>query len=395
MKKPPVIVLGLSPTGLYAVREASRAKFSVVGVTDSFACGSYSNYLRSPDNSWLLPTQEALLEKLLTFAEQGGAGAILLPTNDRFIEFIGRHVRILSQSFRFPKAYGGISQVLMDKRSFNLLCHEYGIATPGVWETQNKAERLALAEKIPFPCILKPHLIHRAVTFLRGKKVLLVNNVDEYRTLVDQIPEETGGWLVQEVIPGPESNITLFGGYFDRTGQAKQTFTARKLRQYPVGFGSASLVRSENCQETLDISLSFLNKLGFSGICGAEFKRDPRDGQLKIIEINPRPTLWFSLTNACGKRFVETACRDLADLPLAEQVPQINGILWQYALKDAYSAFFYRFMGKGFIFPSPDIHSGPDSIRGKAWPVFDPDDLLPTLAEPMQFMKKITSRLRR
>lgn len=394
MKMPSVFVLGLSPTGLYAIREASRAGFPVVGVTDTFACGSYSNYLRPPGASWLIANQDVLLEKMLSFAAQGGSGAILLPTNDRFIEFIGRHAKILSQSFRFPKAYCSISQGLMDKRSFNLLCREHGIATPGVWETKTKSELFELAERIPFPCILKPNLIHRATAFLRGKKVILVKSIAEYYSLIEQIPEETGEWLVQEVIPGPESNITLFGGYFDRDSQPRQTFTARKLRQYPVGFGSASLVRSENCHETLDISLSFLTKLGFNGICGTEFKRDLRDGQLKIIEINPRPTLWFSLTNACGKRIVETACRDLADLPFAEQVPQVNGILWKYALKDAFSAMFYRFRGKGFIFPSPDTHSGPDPICGKAWPVFDPDDLLPTLAEPMQFVKKITSRLR-
>ena len=395
MQMPPVIVLGLSPTGLYAVREAGRAGFTVVGVTDSFACGSYSRYLRHPGESWLAPTQTELLERLVTFASRSEHKPVLLPTNDRYIEFIGRHAQTLSACCQFPDAYRGISQELMDKRAFNLLCREHGLVTPGVWETEDKESLSALAGVIPFPCILKPALIHRAVSFLKGKKVLLARDEREFRSLVASIPVETGGWLVQEVIPGPESNITLFGGYFNRSGQPLQTFTARKLRQYPVGFGSASLVRSEPCPETLEKSLYFLQKLRFSGVCGTEFKRDPRDGQLKIIEINPRPTLWFSLTNAAGKRIVETACRDLAGLPIADQKPQVNGILWRYALKDTYSALFYRAKGGSFIFPTPELQSGDNPVRGKTWPVFDSEDPLPTLAEPIQFLKKIVSRFRK
>jgi D-aspartate ligase len=29
--------------------------------------------------------------------------------------------------------------------------------------------------------------------------------------------------------------------------------------------------------------------IGYRGIAASEFKRDPRDGQIKLIEINPRP----------------------------------------------------------------------------------------------------------
>jgi len=395
MKMPTVIVLGLSPTGLYAVREAGRAGFPVVGVTDIFACGSFSRYLRAPGESWQVSEQAELLERLVNYAAKTNTKPILLPTNDRYIEFIGQHAQTLSSCCLFPESYRGISQALMDKRSFNRLCKEHGLPTPGVWETSDTESLIALSCEIPFPCILKPTLVHRAVSFLKGKKVLLAKDEAEFKALAKSVPADTGGWLVQEVIPGPESNITLFGGYFDRSGKPLQTFTARKLRQYPAGFGSASLVRSENCPETLEKSLHFLKKLSFSGICGTEFKRDPRDGQLKIIEINPRPTLWFSLTSAAGKRIFETACRDLAGMPVADQSVQVNGILWRYALKDTYSALFYRAKGGSFIFPTPELQSGDNPVRGKTWPVFDSEDPLPTLAEPIQFLKKIVSRFRK
>jgi predicted ATP-grasp superfamily ATP-dependent carboligase len=246
------------------------------------------------------------------------------------------------------------------------------------------------AQHINFPCILKPALIHCAVDFLRGRKVLIARNRGEFERHVAALPEASGKWLAQEVIPGPESNITVFGGYFDRSGVPRQTFTGRKLRQFPPGFGSASLARSETCRQTLDLSLDFLGKIGFKGVCGTEFKRDPRDDRLKIIEINPRPTLWFALTHAAGKRIVETACLDLAELPLPVQEEQIDGILWHYALKDFYSNIFYRMRGKSFIFPPSGVKTG---VKGHVWAVFDRSDPLPALIEPLQFLCKLQRRL--
>ena len=110
---------------------------------------------------------------------------------------------------------------------------------------------------------------------------------------------------MQEIISGPESNITLWCGYIDAAGSVRQSFTARKLRQYPPGFGSASLVESEVCRETSETAERFLVKAGYRGIAAAEFKRHPKTGELKIIEVNPRPSLWFSVSTKSGVRLVE------------------------------------------------------------------------------------------
>jgi predicted ATP-grasp superfamily ATP-dependent carboligase len=390
---PVVIVLGLSPTGLYAVREIGRAGFSVLGVADDLACGEYSRLLTYPDKAWRCRTSDILYKRLLAWSDNAARPAVLLPTSDRYIEFIGQHYEILSDRFIFPASYGSTAQTLMDKGSFHRLCTAHGIDTPGVWQAGNKPTLRQLAARVPFPCILKPMLIHRATRFLRGKKVLLAKDRIEFEALTERIPEGLDGWLVQEVIPGPESNITLFGGYFDRAGKPLQTFTARELRQYPIGFGSASLVRSEHCQETLTQSIEFLTAIGFQGVCGTEFKRDPRDGKLKIIEINPRPTLWFGVTHAAGRRIVETACRDLVGLPVNAHTPQVDGIVWRYALKDIYSRLYYRFKGKHFILPPPEIDGSDVRVNGRTWPVFDLSDPLPALIEPIQFLKKLTGRM--
>jgi len=377
------IVLGLSPTGLYAARELQRAGRRTLGVDSSATCAAHSNALAA---CWRVGTDEELLQRLMQLGMQQEKPPVLVPANDRYIEFVGRHAAAL-QPFHFPDCYAGLADVLLDKLRFHRLCQQHGMAVPGVWEARDRAALTAMAGQIVFPCILKPALIHRARAYLRGSKVVLARTPEELDACLARVPDDVGGWLVQEVIPGAESQITLFAGYASHNGEMQQAFTARKLRQYPPGFGSASLAMSETCAETAALTADFVRAIGFRGIFGAEYKRDPRDGQLKIIEINPRPTLWFQLSHAAGKRIVDAAWRDLRGAAPAPDPAQRDGVLWRYALKDLASALFYRRHRRDFVFPPPDLHAaGPRAAA--TWAVYDARDPLPALCERLVYLRK-------
>ena len=386
------VVMGASPTGLYALRELAAAGWSVALVDTGPGCAFHSRHARS-DGLRFRGDADAIETWLLALAERQDARPVLVPTSDVFIEFVLQRAQRLTPGFAFASAYQGIAADLLDKSAFHALCAGHDMATPGVWNAPDRDALLALAGDIPYPCILKPVLIHRARAFLSGRKVLLARTAQEFTRHVEDMPDGMGGWLVQEIIPGAESEITLFGGYMDTTGEPRQAFTGRKLRQYPPGFGSASLVTGEPCMESLDLTLDFLGRIGFRGICGAEYKRDPRDGLLKIIEINPRPTLWFQITHDAGKRIVEAAVRDLAGAAPPADAPQNESVRWRYGLKDMASARFYRRDGGRFVFPAPDVSSA-DAARVRSWPVFAAADPLPALAEPLGYLRKARSRLR-
>lgn len=380
-----LFVLGSSPTGLYAVREASAAGLRVGLLDTTRGCAFHS---RRATRKALIPVG-GLLEALEQDNARHGR-AVIVPTSDLWIEALMSSVPDLEARAHVFPAYSGLAGTLLDKQRFHQLCLQNGIETPGVWQVDDGNALRALADSIPFPCILKPALIHRARAFLRGKKVLLSRNRDEYLSHVDRMPDGLGGWLVQEIIPGPESEITLFGAYVARDGTARQVFTGRKLRQYPAGFGSASLVTSRECAETRALTLSFLDRIGFQGICGAEYKRDPRDGRLKMIEINPRPTLWFQTTHEAGLRIVEAAWRDMTGRAPLQEATQRQDVRWRYLLKDAASAAFYM-RSNDFIFPAPDVSSS-RAAGTRSWPVFQFGDPLPALGEPFGFVRKALDR---
>ena len=82
-------------------------------------------------------------------------------------------------------------------------------------------------------------------------------------------------------------------------------------------------------------------------MCGTEYKPDPRDGTWKLIEVNPRPTLWFSLTRASGCDVVFEAYRDLVGEPGPRAVgTQRDGVRWQFFLRDLLSLAHYLRLGE-------------------------------------------------
>jgi predicted ATP-grasp superfamily ATP-dependent carboligase len=70
----------------------------------------------------------------------------------------------------------------------------------------------------------------------------------------------------------------------------------RQVRTDPIYFGSASLVEPVSDPEAAELCNRFLQKLNYVGLCEIELKRDTRDGQVKMIEANPR----YSVTADAG-----------------------------------------------------------------------------------------------
>jgi predicted ATP-grasp superfamily ATP-dependent carboligase len=126
---------------------------------------------------------------------------------------------------------------------------------------------------------------------------------------VDAIVEEMGHVpIVQEFIPGNAE-----GGYFALCdhGEPVARFQHRRIRSYTYA-GGASVYREARDDPDLDaVGRRLLEALDWHGPAMVEVKRDPRDGEYKLVEVNPR--FWGSLplAVAAGVDFPAAYC-DLA-----------------------------------------------------------------------------------
>ena len=122
--------------------------------------------------------------------------------------------------------------------------------------------------------------------------------------------------LVQECIPGGDENLVVAACYVDRTGAFQAGFNARKLVQSPPGFGTGCVVESANRPELFERTIRLLRAMEFTGIAEVEYKLDARDGEYKLIEVNPRPWDQHRLGAACGVDLIHLAYCDYAGLPM-------------------------------------------------------------------------------
>jgi len=94
--------------------------------------------------------------------------------------------------------------------------------------------------------------------------------------------------ILQEIIQGPDTAKRVYLSCYDSGGRRIANALFRELRCNPVGFGPATVSEPVVDPETDAVCDRFLRSIGYSGICEIEMKRDTRDGQVKLIEANPR-----------------------------------------------------------------------------------------------------------
>jgi D-aspartate ligase len=389
--KPPVVVLGLSATGLAVGRIFSARGVKVFGTDrEKGRIGRYSKYILKPPFGYIV-NADTLLDNLVEFSKKLGTKPVLFPADDDFIEFITRNASDLREYYLFQSSYErNKTEDFLNKKRFYQLCEEHGVTMPQSLYLNGDEAVDDILRKIRLPFIIKPDLIHHWKKRFHGKKVIMIKTVEEFQNVINQYDGILAQSTIQEVIPGPESNIFLFKGYFtEATGECIADFTGQKIRQVPVNFGSGSFVKSVANNDVRKISIAFLKSCEFRGLCGSEFKYDDRDKSYKMIEVNIRAQLWEDLTRVALRDVLWYAYGDLVGLPLEPLQAQKYGATWSYMLRDV-ATLFHFIKSTGFSFG--DWFGGYCHLSTDA--VLDLKDPLLTFAAPFQTINQVFNYLR-
>jgi predicted ATP-grasp superfamily ATP-dependent carboligase len=152
--------------------------------------------------------------------------------------------------------------------------------------------------------------------------------------------------------------------------------TVRRRRQHPSDFGVASTyVETISLPELAEPSCRFLAAIDYYGLVELEYKRDPRDGTCKLLDVNARTWGYHSVGPAAGVDFPYLLYRDQIGAPV-EQAQATPGIRWIRLSTDVPNAL--RDMWAGRLRPREYLRS----LRGVTTEaVFSADDPLPGLCE--------------
>jgi len=299
---------------------------------------------------------------------------LLFPTDDEDVVLFARHHELLSAHYQLSVPAWDITRWMCDKRLLYQLAEDIKLDQPWTYCPRNREDLASL--ECPFPVILKPamRLSFNRLTADKAwrfeDRASLLAGYDEACSLID--PEML---MIQEVVPGWGEAQFSFAALC-KDGIPLASIVARRTRQFPMDFGRFStFVETIDEPEVAASATRLLAATRFTGLVEVEFKKDPRNKQLKLLDVNPRVWGWHTLSRRAGVDFPYLLWR----LVTGQSVPEVrgrSGESWMRMCTDVPVAI--QEILKGRL----SIRSYLRSLRGpKEAAVFAWDDPLPGILE--------------
>lgn len=372
---PGALVIGADYKSLGVVRSLGRHGIGVWVLQDEHSLATWSRYC-ARSLPWPVATEAEQVDYLLELGRVHGLdGWTLFPGDEESAALLARNRDALGERYRHTILVPWEKlRWAYDKRLTYRLADQLGIAHPATHYPSDRADVLGYAG--PYPAILKPAIRREMNRFTAAKAwpaldaQTLAARYEEAASLID--PSLV---MIQEVIPGGGESQFSFAALC-RDGEPVASIAARRTRQWPMDFGRAStFVESIEAPDVEQQARMFLAALRFDGIVEIEFKRDARDGRLKLLDVNPRVWGWHTLGRRAGVDFPYLLWQMVSGTPIPTMRARA-GVRWIRALTDVPTS--ARAIRDGRLTPLAYL----DSLRGPIeFAVLAIDDPLPALME--------------
>lgn len=384
-----VVVLGGAHGTLALARSLGRKGVPVWHVSNDTRLPTWSRYLAG-HREWAGPDSSGACAFLAALAAtEKLKGALLVPGGDGEVRFLSQSIEALSADYHVMLPPWERLKWLCEKPLLYRRAEALGIDIPLTYRFRSLEE--AAAAEIRFPVVLKPNMGGGDNRFSRAKVVRADDHASfmaAYRDAVGQIGLENV--VVQQLIPGGgECQFSYAALWLD--GAPVAEFTARRSRQYPVDFGyTSSFVEVVDEPELLDMSRRLLASIDHHGLVEIEYKRDPRDGTLKLFDVNPRCWSWMGLASAAGVDLGGMMWDAVRGTKVAKPQASI-GTAWMYLVRDMVAA--ATLARRGALRPGAYFKS---FSHVRSWATFAGDDPAPGLIDiPLTAWRVLTRRILR
>jgi len=270
-----------------AIRSLGKKGIQVVGGEDSpFAIGFFSKYCKkrviypSPKNN-----SGEWLKFMLRELSRGGYN-MLLPMDDDTVVLVAKNKELLSRYTKIPIPDYETLMRAKDKAKTYAYALKNDIPCPKTYFINFLDDARELGSEIEFPVVIKPKDSSgsRGIVYVKDKRTLYNEYLRVHRRY--QFP------LIQEYIPPGGTAYGVFA-LLNKNSKERAIFVHKRIREFPISGGPSTLRESVFKPDLVQLGLKLLKSMGWYGIAMVEFKEDPRDGIVKLMEVNPR--FWGSL----------------------------------------------------------------------------------------------------
>lgn len=335
------IVLGGHVQGLGIIRSLGQKGITVYLIDETEAnIGRFSKYCSRFFYVPKMKQAEALLDFLITLSRSEGIKDwVVFPTHDATVEILAKNRETLNNYYRISIPKWSTTELAYNKILTYRLAKETGIPIPQTYFPRNIDELRDIGRRIEYPIIIKPAVMHKFYAKLKIK-VYKAGNLQELVEMYTKACSiiEPSEIMIQEIIPGSPQELYSCCCFY-KQGTLIASCIGQRCRQIPMDFGKATtFVKSVDIPELRYYSDKLLSAIGYYGLAEVEFKRDPRDGIFKLLEINPRSWKWHTLAIKAGVDMPYLIYNDLVGKGVDQSKKGRIGVKWIELYTDFYVA---------------------------------------------------------
>lgn len=342
--KPPVrgekvgaLVVGGDHPGLAIARSLGRRGIPVYIIDDQYCISSFSRYAAKVIRVESILDERKTVQGVLEVGRRYNLQKwVLFPTRDENVAAFSRYRDELTPFFRVTTGDWKSVEWAWDKKKTYELAEKLDIPCPKTFNPRSIDEIPALFPRLPLA--VKP-AVKENFFYATGAKAWRADTPEQllslYEKAIAQIkPEEI---LIQEIVPGDGTTQYSYCAFVQK-GVPVSVLTARRARQHPREFGrAATYVETIDAPEIEDLSERFLKAINYHGVVEIEFKRDPRTGEYKLLDVNARPWGFHAIGPAAGVDFPHMIYADQMGLPV-EATRARAGVGWLRMVSDVPTA---------------------------------------------------------
>jgi predicted ATP-grasp superfamily ATP-dependent carboligase len=383
---PVVVLVSSQHGGVGLIRSLGRIGVQVYGIhQNSWEPAAWSRYLRRAFHWDFSSASEAdSLSFLLGVAKRVGTPPILIPTSDITALFVAENAAGLAKEYLITTPPVEAVRIFSSKKQTAETCQKIGIPTAVTALPRCRQDALDFVQNTKFPVIVKGENGEFLQSRNHRARVAIVASKKDLLKMYDLNAETSAPRLIfQEYIPGDDDATWMFNGYFNDRSECLFGATGRKLRQFPPHRGSTSLGICARNDVVETQTKQLMQVVAYRGPLDVGYRFDARDGQYKLLDLNPRIGSTFRLFAAeNGLDVARALYLDITGQTIpSAQVPE--GRKWVVETNDIVSSWVQ--FRKRQLTPSGWLRS----LRGvqeRAW--LASDDLAPLAALPLHWFRK-------
>ncbi len=369
------VITGSDFQGLGVLRCLARRGVPTILLDSDQAIGRFSRYNRAFYRRPPATDEEAYVVFLLELARREHInGWVIFPNSDAEVYVLSRHREKLAEHYRIPTPPWEVIQKVYVKENTYRIAENNSISVPRTYYPRGTADLRAL--DLRYPVVIKPSIRDHFYDKVKIKAIR-VNSpqelLEQYSWVCSIIdPSEV---LVQEFMDGGAAHLFSFCPFF-KNGTTVASITARRARQHPMDFGHATTYAElVDVPEIRAMAEKYLRLIDYYGIAEVEFMQNPRTGEFKLLEVNPRVWGWHTLAIAAGIPLPYLLYQDMIGERVEPQ-PPVGEMKWIRTLTDLPTV--VREIAGGRM----KIREYLNTMKGKKTEaVFDLRDPLPFIAE--------------